>query len=203
MLLFGILSAISSAVLIISNLAAGKIWSLFGWPADGGLIIFPLTYIIGDLIVSLYGEKKANVVVVTSMSLAGLMALVMSITTNFLPPYPGWDDQAAFATVFSSASRITIASLTGYLLSNLLNNHVFEKIHTGFIGKALGSSAVSRVVDNLVFETIAFLGILPLKDFFLQVLFGYLAGMLLETLLSPVSNRLYRWLKKFPLTTSA
>lgn len=202
--MFGVLASISSAVLIISNLAAGKLWNLYGIAVDGGIIIFPLTYIIGDLIVALYGEKKANLVVFVSMCLGGLMALTMFVVTHFLPAFPGWEDQAAFEAVFGAVGRITIGSLVGYLLSNLLNNHVFVKLNGGFIGKALGSSAVSRLLDNLTFETIAFLGVLPFSEFLKQMAFAYLAGMALETILSPLSKLIYTILKNFqPTSTSA
>ena len=193
--MFGILASISSAVLIISNLAAGKLWNLFGIAADGGLIIFPITYIIGDLVVALYGKEKANLIVFMSTIMGGLMALVMWIVVRILPAFPGWHDQTAFEIVFGQVGRITVASLVGYLISNLLNNQVFVKIEGGFLSKALGSSVVSRLIDNLTFETIAFLGILETKDFLIQMLFAYLAGMGLETLLSPLSKLIYKRLK--------
>lgn len=189
--MFGILASISSAVLIISNLAAGKLWNLFGIAADGGLIIFPVTYIVGDLIVALYGKKKANLVVLISTLMCGLMAIVMWIVVCVLPGFPSWDGQTAYELVFGQVGRITIASLVGYLLSNLLNNHVFVKIEGGFLGKALGSSVVSRLIDNLTFETIAFVGVLGTKDFLIQMLFAYLIGMALETLLAPVSKLVF------------
>lgn len=194
--MFGILASISSAVLIISNLAAGKLWNLFGIAADGGLIIFPITYIIGDLVVALYGREKANLVVFMSTLMGGLMAIVMWTVVRVLPAFPGWHDQAAFEIIFGQVGRITIASLIGYLVSNLLNNHVFVKIEGGFLGKALGSSVVARLIDNLTFETIAFLGVLETKDFLIQMLFAYIIGMILETLLAPVSKIIFRQLSQ-------
>ncbi|MBQ2637843.1 queuosine precursor transporter [Candidatus Saccharibacteria bacterium] len=193
--MFGVLASISGVVLIISNLAAGKIWLLFGLPADGGLIIFPVTYIIGDLIVALYGEKKANLVVTTSTALAFVMTVIMWIVVYLLPAYPGWDGQSSFASVFGSVNRITLASLTAYFVSNVLNNHVFIKIRHGFIGKALGSSAASRLVDNLIFETLGFFGVLAVSDFIKQMIFAYVAGMILETALAPVSKFCYEKLR--------
>ena len=186
--MFGVFASISSAVLIISNLAAGKLWNFFGTPVDGGIIIFPLTYIVGDLIVGLYGEKKANLVVFVSMMLNLLMVLTMYVVTYRLPVFPGWEAQAAFETVYGAINRVTVGSLVGYLLSNLLNNHVFVKLPGGFISKALGSSVISRLIDNLTFETIAFLGVLPFSDFLKQAAFAYFAGMVLEVVLSPLSK---------------
>jgi len=201
--MFGILASVSSAVLLISNLAAGKLWNFFGTAVDGGIIIFPLTYIIGDLVVGLYGERKANLLVFVSMLMNLLMVLVMYVVTYHLPAFPGWEGQTAFETVFGAVNRITVGSLAGYLLSNLLNNHVFIKIGSGFLGKALGSSVVSRLVDNLVFETIAFLGILPFSEFLKQAAFAYFAGMILEVCLSPFSKLIYQGLKASKLYASA
>lgn len=202
-MLFGILASISSAVLLISNLAAGKLWDLFGIAVDGGIIIFPLTYIIGDLIVGLYGKRKADIVALVSACLCALMALTMLVVVKWLPAFPDWENQTAFETVFGSVNRVTFGSLIGYLLSNLLNNHVFVKIRHGFIGKALGSSVVSRLVDNLTFETIAFLGVLPTHEFIKQIVFAYFAGLILESILSPLSALIFYRLKNSQFYASA
>lgn len=194
--MFAILMTTSSVVLIISNLAAGKIWSLFGIPVDGGIIIFPLSYIIGDLIVGLYGERRANKVVFVSMLMMALTIGTTWVVANWLPPFEGWDGQEAFASVFGTAGRITIASLISYLLSNLVNNRTFVGIRRGFIGKALGSSAVARLIDSLTFETLAFYGVLSFSEFLKQVAFAYFAGFALEVILSPLSKMVYSLLDR-------
>ena len=200
--MLGIFFAISSSVLIISNLAAGKLWDLCGIAADGGLIIFPITYIIGDLIVALYGEKKANEVALTSTIMTGFMALIMWIVVKFLPPFPEWNDQLAFEAVFGQVGRVTIASLIAYLVSNLLNNKIFGKIRSNFIGRALGSSVISRLIDSAIFETIAFLGVISLKEFQMQFLLAYCLGLTLETLLAPFSKMIYKRLRHSKLYLS-
>ena len=99
--------------------------------------------------------------------------------------------QNSIANVLGFAPRIIIGSLTAYLFSQFSNNFIFEKIKkkTGsklFLVRALGSSVVAHFLDSLVFETIAFLGVLPFNDFLNQALFAYLLGLGLELILSPI-----------------
>ena len=155
------LTAISAGILLISNLAATKLWNMFGIAVDGGILCFPISYILGDIIIEFYGKKVAKSVIFSSLLLNILAALVF------------------------------IGSLTAYFFSQFSNNFIFEKIKkkTGsklFLVRALGSSIVAHFLDSLVFETIAFLGVLPFNDFLNQALFAYLLGLGLELILSPI-----------------
>ena len=200
-----ILAAISVATLIISNLVGVKLWNFFGVAVDGGLLIFPLTYIIGDLIAELFGTKTANRLVVLGFAM-DLLAVLVIFLVGLLPAYPGWTDQAAYDAILGSTPRLVAASLLAYLASGFLNNFVFDRIkrRTGkklLALRTLGSSLVAKVADTLIFETVAFLGVLPLSDFAHQVIFAYVAAIFLETLLTPVTYLCVAKLK--PLTEPA
>ena len=181
-----------SVVLLASNFMAAKIWDLYGIPVDGGLLLFPLSYVFGDMLMEIYGKRVADFVakIVVVLNVVAMVALGLVV---YLPPFPGWDGQDAYATIFSFSVRITAGSLVGYLLSQLTNNWAFLKIFDwqlagkkpkslkGFRLRAIGSSLVGRLVDNLIFETIAFYGILPLNDFLKQAAGAYLEGLIVET----------------------
>ena len=181
-----------SVVLLASNFMAAKIWDLYGIPVDGGLLLFPLSYVFGDMLMEIYGKRVADYVakIVVVLNVVAMVALGLVV---YLPPFPGWDGQDAYATIFSFSVRITAGSLVGYLLSQLTNNWAFLKIFDwqlagkkpkslkGFRLRAIGSSLVGRLVDNLIFETIAFYGILPLNDFLKQAAGAYLEGLIVET----------------------
>ncbi|EOS60187.1 hypothetical protein C815_01567 [Firmicutes bacterium M10-2] len=184
--------AISAGALLISNLCAIKLWNLGGIAVDGGVVLFPVTYIIGDLIVELFGQKTARTIIYAGF-LVNVIAVVVFYIVIALPPYPGWEMQDAFASVLGFSPRIIAGSLCGYLGSNLLNTHLFTKMRNGnglfaksFIARALGSSVFAHIIDSAVFETIAFIGVLPFNEFLAQAVFAYVLGLILEIVLSPL-----------------
>jgi hypothetical protein len=195
-------TALSAGALLISNLCAVKLWNLFGIPVDGGVVLFPITYVIGDLMVELFGKKTSKNIILSGF-LINLIAVVVFYIAIALPPYPGWELQDAFSQVLGFAPRIIFGSLIGYLASNLLNNHIFIKMKNGtsifgrsFIARALGSSAFAHMVDTILFETIAFFGVLSFGEFITQAVFAYVLGMGLEVILSPVEIAIEKKLRK-------
>ena len=195
------LAALSAGLLFVSNLAAAKLWDFFGIAVDGGIVMFPLTYVLGDLIVEFYGEKRARTVVVAGLVL-NVLAILSLTVVRLLPAYPGWEGQEAFAETLGFVPRIVIGSLTAYAASQLLNNYVFEKIRarTGkkrVLVRFLGSSVWAHFVDSAIFETVAFLGVLSFGEFLAQAGFAYVAGIGLEVALSPVTLLVVKGLSKY------
>ncbi|MBQ3325590.1 queuosine precursor transporter [Candidatus Saccharibacteria bacterium] len=201
-----------SIVLLASNLMATKLWNLFGIPVDGGLLLFPISYVVGDILMEIYGKKVADSVAALAVSL-NLIAMAALGLVVYLPPFPGYSGQEAYATIFSFTLRITVGSLVGYLLSQLTNNWVFLQIHIfqdkgnkpksirGFKVRAIGSSLVGRFVDNLIFETIGFLGVLPLADFAKQAAGAYIEGLIVETtIVLLISDSLVKAIKAYIAT---
>lgn len=195
-------AVLSAGALLISNLSAIKLWNLFGVSVDGGLVLFPITYILGDLIVELFGKKVSRWVIYSGF-LINILAVIIFYIVIALPAYPGWDMQEAYAMVLGFSPRIILGSLCGYLTSNLLNNHLFIKMKESnsifgksFIARALCSSAFAHIVDTFVFELIAFLGVLTFQEFLTQAIFAYLLGMGLEIILSPIEVVLEKRLKR-------
>ena len=185
-------TAISVCSLLISNIAAIKLWDFFGIAVDGGVVVFPLTYIIGDLIVEFYGKKIAKNIILAGFIINVIAILVFYIVIK-LPPYDGWEMQSAYASVLGFTPRIIIGSLIAYVCSNLFNNFIFTKLKQSkgifaksFIARALGSSAFAHIIDSGIFEIIAFIGVLPFHDFINQACFAYLIGIGFEIVLSPL-----------------
>lgn len=122
------LTAISAGILLISNLAATKLWNMFGIAVDGGILCFPISYILGDIIIEFYGKKVAKSVIFSSLLLNILAALVFWAVC-LLPPFTGTEEmQNSIANVLGFAPRIIIGSLTAYFFSQFSNNFIFEKI---------------------------------------------------------------------------
>ena len=193
--------AISAGALLISNLCAIKLWNLGGIAVDGGVVLFPVTYIIGDLIVELFGQKTARSIIYAGF-LVNVIAVIVFYIVIALPPYPGWEMQDAFASVLGFSPRIIAGSLCGYLGSNLLNTHLFTKMRNGngvfarsFIARALGSSVFAHIIDSALFETIAFIGVLPFNEFVAQAVFAHVLCLIREVVLSPVEILIERKLR--------
>ena len=225
-----VFSSISAMTLLISNLAATKLWLLPGFniAVDGGLLIFPLSYVVGDLVVEFYGERTANEVVWLSMIL-NLIAMLTFVVVGLLPPFPGWEGQEAYETILGFAPRVMLGSLAAYVASGLTNNYIFVKIKDrqpavhdeknvlneyleimrehgskvavpwymknignkgGYSLRAIVSSVVGRIVDNVIFETVAFLGVLPLRDFIPQMVGAFVEGLVVETVLTLTISRI-------------
>ncbi|MDO4979179.1 MAG: queuosine precursor transporter [Candidatus Saccharibacteria bacterium] len=199
------LTSISAGLVLLSNIAAGKLWDFFGIAVDGGIICFPLTYILGDLIVEHFGEKTSKSIVYFS-ALFNILSIFVLWGVIALPAYPGWDAQDAFATTLGFTPRIIFGSLTSFILSNIANIFIFDKLKNysknhptknkkfgkifskSYIARAIGSSVVAHLIDSLIFETIAFLGVLSFPEFLAQAAFAYVAGLAIEIALSPISS---------------
>lgn len=195
-----VLATVSAGVILISNLAATKLIDFFGIAVDGGVVIFPISYIVGDVVVELFGKKQAKVVIWAGFGL-NLLAMLTLVIVGWLPPYPGWEGQEAYVAIFGFAPRIVLGSLLAYIVSSLMNNYVFEKIKnkTGekWLGaRTIGSSLVAHVFDSGIFETVAFLGVLPFGEFLAQAGFAYIAGIGLEIILTPLTYLVVNRLKK-------
>lgn len=186
--------------LLASNLAALKVWDLFGIPVDAGIWLFPLAYIVGDLLVEIYGQKLANLVSVYCTLFAVVVAGVLFFAKVALPDFPGVDN-GAFDIIQGATGRIFLASVAGFLAGQLINNGVFaiirarQKSQAGFLKRALLSSVVAHAFDSLIFETLAFLGRVSFGDFLMQISFAYLAGIALEAVLSPLTAMLAQQLR--------
>ena len=192
------LAVAAAGTLFVANLSAVKIWGLpLGGmliPVDGGIVIFPLSYIVADLTVQMYGEKTANWVALISAGFC-LVAVLTLWVVGLLPGYPGWEYAEAYAAIFGFTPRIILGSLAGYLAGAVVNNRVFELVRRRFGDtnktyglRALISSWVGKVFDVGLFEIIAFCGILPMGEFLTQAVFAYFAGVALELVLYPLSK---------------
>lgn len=196
-----LLSVAMGITLLASNLAALKVWNLFGIPVDAGIWLFPLGYIVGDLLVEIYGQKVANLVSLYCTIFALIVAGVLGFARVALPDFPGVDN-SAFEIIQSATGRIFLASVAGFLVGQIVNNGVFanirarQKANTGFIKRALLSSVVAHIFDSLVFETLAFVGRVSFSDFLVQMVFAYVAGIVLEAILSPLTAVLARELRE-------
>lgn len=198
------LATLSAGVLLISNLAAVKLWNFFGVAVDGGIVIFPISYILSDVVMELFGRKVARNIIWSGL-LLNILAVLIFVIVGALPEFAEWGLQDSYQAILGFTPRIVAGSLLAYLVSQLTNNFLFEKIKqkTGekyLFVRSLGSSMISRMIDLLIFEVVAFFGVLSFQDFLFQMIFAYVAGFALEALLTPITYMVVKMLKKYKIS---
>lgn len=204
---YDIVLAIFCALLLISNIGATKLISFGPIITDGGAFLFPLTYILGDVLSEVYGLKAAKRAIFLGFALSALASLTFWLV-QVTPPADDWPNQAAFESVLGFVPRIVLASLCGYVVGQFLNAYVLVKIKERTKEKSmwlrlLGSTVVGEFADTLIFCTIAFYGVLTGGSFVNYVIVGYLYKCLVEVVMLPVTYSVIGAIKRREPTYSA
>jgi len=193
----GILFAIC---LLISNILATKIILIGPWAAPAGVLIFPIAYIINDVIVEVWGYKKVRLIIWSGFAVNLLAALFFTIAIA-VPAAPFWQNQGAFSTILGSTPRIIIASLLAYLTGSFLNAFVMSKVKVLMKGKdfsvrAILSTLVGETADSMIFITIAFVGNLPFNVLIGMIFTQACIKTVYEIVILPFTIVVVKWVKK-------
>ncbi|UZK66711.1 queuosine precursor transporter [Sphingomonas sp. M1-B02] len=197
------------AILLLSNvLGAGKvsqIWLPFWeqyWPFGAGILFFPLSYVIGDVLTEVYGYARARRVIWAG-TVAVLFMALMAWVVVLLPPAPSWGNQSAYATIFGQVPRIVLASVCAFWAGEFVNSYVLARMKLWTQGRMLwsrtiGSTVAGQGIDSLIFYPLAFLGAEGwTTDLVVQVMFTQWAlKVAWEVLLTPVTYMLVGFLKR-------
>ncbi len=192
--------ALFVAVLLISNVASAKILELGPFTFDGGTILFPVSYIFGDILTEVYGYGRSRRVIWTGFACAALMAVTLAIVGT-LPPAPGWDGQAAYLTILGVTPRIVLGSLVAYFAGEFSNSYVLARMKVATGGRwlwtrTIGSTLVGEGVDTILFVLIAFWGALPSALLSTVIISNYVFKVGVETLATPATYALSNYLKR-------
>ncbi len=188
------------AVLLISNIASTKILLFGPFTFDGGTLLFPVSYIFGDILTEVYGYRRSRRVIWTGFCAAALMAAVLAAVER-LPPAADWPHQNSYEAVLGQAPRIVAGSLLAYWAGEFSNSYVLSrmKIWSGgrhLYARTIGSTLVGEGVDTLLFVTVAFAGVLPtglLRSVFLS---NYIFKVGIEVAATPATYLVVNWLKQ-------
>lgn len=197
---FDIIMALFVAVLLISNIASTKIVKLGYFSFDGGTLLFPLSYIFGDILTEVYGYRKSRRVIWIGFFSAGLMAITLMIVTA-LPAAEDWPYQEAFKNILGLTPRIVLASLVAYFAGEFSNSYVLAKLKIKTAGKYLwlrtiSSTLVGEGIDTTLFILIAFWGVLPTDLLIAVFISNYVFKCGLEIILTPATYKVVNFLKK-------
>lgn len=196
------------AILLLSNvLGAGKVAQIWlpgvgYWPFGAGILFFPVSYVIGDVLTEVYGYARARRVIWAGTSAVLFMAF-MSWVVVALPPAPDWRNQAAYETIFGQVPRIVLASVAAFWAGEFVNSYVLARMKLWTAGRHLwsrtiGSTLAGQGVDSLIFYPLAFWGAAGWTDaLVVQVLFTQWALKVgWEAILTPVTYLVVGFLKR-------
>lgn len=197
---YEVLIALYVTTLIVSNIASVKLVGFAGFVFDAGTILFPLAYILSDVITEVYGFKKMRSILLIGIS----MLLITSLTffaVGALPAAADWAGQGAFESTLGVVWRIVAGSIVAIFFGELVNAYVLARLKVRTKGKKLwsrliGSSAIGNLVDTTVFTVIAFAGIVDSPALLTIIGTVYLVKMATEIVISPLTMRVIAWVKK-------
>ena len=197
---FDILLGIFVAVLLISNIASTKILTLWKFTFDGGTLLFPLSYIFGDVLTEVYGYQRSRRVIWTGFFGAALMSLVLYVV-QVLPPAAEWTNQKAYESLLGFVPRIVLGSLLAYFAGEFSNSFILSKMKIMTRGKYLwtrtiGSTLVGEGIDTLIFCTVAFYGLLPNSLLVSVIVSNYIFKCGVEIVFTPATYMIVDFLKK-------
>ena len=206
---FTLVTAIFVTTLIISNIIAVKLVQIGSLVLPAAVILFPISYIFGDILTEVYGYRNARKVIWIGFA-CNLLAVVAIYTAGVLPAASFWSAgefstpsiaQQAYMAILGFAPRLLIASFCAYLIGEFLNSFVLAKLKLKTRGKYLwlrtiGSTIIGQGADSAVFITIAFLGILPSGFLLTSILSQWLFKVTYETLATPLTYLAVNFLKR-------
>lgn len=215
---FDLVVALFCSFLLISNVAAVKLiqfgpnLEVGGFPllpiiTDGGAFLFPLTYVLGDVLAEVYGMRGAKRAIWIGFGVS-ILASLSFLLVGAAPPAAEWGNQEAFTAILGFVPRIVLASLLGYLAGQFLNAWALVKIKNrtkegSLWARLLGSTLVGEAADTTIFCIVAFGGLVSAGTLINYILVGYVYKVLIETLMLPVTYRVIATVKRREPTYSA
>ena len=188
------------SVLLISNVASSKILSFGPFDFDGGTILFPLSYIFGDVLTEVYGYKRVRRIIWLGLLMNVLMAAVF-VVVGALPPSKDWMNKDAYMAILGWTPRIVFASVIAYFVGEFTNSYVLAKIKIWMNGRKLWVRTITSTIigegfDTLIFVMLAFYGELSNELLIAVIVSNYVFKVGIEVLFTPVTYLVVGTLKK-------
>ncbi|HTG37932.1 queuosine precursor transporter [Sphingomonas sp.] len=198
---FDFVMAAFVVVLVLSNvIGAAKLSSVGGIVFGAGILFFPVSYVIGDVLTEVYGYARARRCIWAGFGALIFLALMSWVVVS-LPPAQGWTGQAAYEAVFGQVWRIVIASITAFWAGEFVNSFVLARMKLLTAGRHLwsrtiGSTVVGQAVDSLIFYPIAFLGVWTTEQVLTVMVTNWAMKVAWEVVLTPVTYAIVGGLKR-------
>jgi len=197
---FTLIVAVFVTCLITANIIAVKLVDIFGLIVPAAVIIFPISYIFGDVLTEVYGYAASRRVIWLGF-FCNLLVVIAIAIGGVLPAASFWQNQAAYDTILGYAPRLLIASFIAYLIGEFANSFVSPKMKVATRGRwlwtrTIGSTLIGQGLDSLVFMTVAFIGTIPLDGLASAVVTQWLFKVAYEVLATPLTYAVVTWLKR-------
>lgn len=196
--LYQMLTGVFVGCLIISNILAAKTFTLLGLTLPSAVIIFPIVYIINDVLAEVYGYAKAKRVIMLGFAVNLLAVICYTIAIQLPAPVFAAEGAAAFALVLGSTWRMLLASFSAYIIGSLLNAKLMQKMKDGksLMARCVLSTLLGEGVDALIFITIAFVGTMPMATLATMIVAQAAFKTLYEIVVFPVTKAVINRVKR-------
>ena len=199
--LFMLFSTLFCVCLILANVLETKQIQVGAISLTGGLIVFPISYIINDCIAEVWGFRRTRLVIWLGF-LLNFFAVGVGQIAVFIPAAPFWEGEEAFNFVFGLAPRVAIASFLAFFVGSFMNAYVMSRMKLQSKGKhfsvrAIVSTLAGEGVDSLIFFPIAFAGMMPVHELIRMMLTQMILKTLYEIIILPVTIRVVKYVKQF------
>ncbi len=197
---FLVVVALFVTCLVVANVVAVKLVSIGGMILPAGVVVFPVTYILGDVLTEVYGYSRTRRAIWLGF-LCNLLAVLAIALAGVLPAAHFWDGQEAFERILGMTPRILLASFVAYLAGEFVNAYVLARLKVAMDGRMLwvrtiGSTVIGQFLDSAIFVTLAFAGILPPSLIVTAILTQWLFKSAYEAAATPVTYVVVGWLKR-------
>ena len=198
--LYDIFTVLFVTTLLVSNIVSVKIVSV-GWLTfDAGTVLFPLAYIVSDIITEVYGYRRTRRLIYNGVAALALMTLTFWVV-QLLPADGSWTGQAAFESTLGVVWRLAIGSVTALFVGEIMNAYVMGRMKVASRGRGLwrrmvSSSLAGNALDTVIFSTIAFAWTMPMTSFWQLIITVFLIKMAVEIMVSPLTMHLITRVKK-------
>jgi len=197
---FVFIAALFVTCLITANIIAVKLIDVFGLILPAAVIIFPISYIFGDVLTEVYGYAASRRVIWLGF-LCNLFTVIAIWLGGLLPAASFWQGQSAYDMILGFTPRLLLASFLAYLVGEFANSLVLAKMKIATNGRwlwtrTIGSTIIGQGLDSLVFISIAFAGVIPLDGLANAIVTQWLFKVAYETLATPLTYAVVTWLKR-------
>lgn len=197
---FVVIASVFVTCLITANIIAVKIIWVLGFPVPAGIIIFPLSYLFGDVLTEVYGYGAARRVIWLGFS-CNLLAVIAIYFGGIAPAAPFWTQQAAYNSILGFAPRLLLASFIAYMVGEFTNSFVLAKLKIATRGRwlwtrTIGSTLVGEGLDTLIFISIAFGGIFSAQIILITILTQWFLKVAYEVVATPFTYLVVGFLKQ-------
>jgi uncharacterized integral membrane protein (TIGR00697 family) len=196
---FVVIAAVFVTCLITANIIAVKLILLFGFLVPAGIIVFPLSYLFGDVLTEVYGYGAARQVIWLGFS-CNLLAVIAIYLGGIAPAAPFWQQQAAYDTILGFTPRLLLGSFVAYLVGEFTNSFVLAKLKIATKGRwlwtrTIGSTLIGEGLDTLIFISIVFWGIIPPQLMLQAILTQWIFKVVYEVVATPFTYLVVGFLK--------